>query len=244
MPRTKRQSSAKKDRKLYSTIRSTNLKAGTKKRSSANFTWFLKIYKGMNDWHIPIFRETVQYTKAMHVLYAGCDKHITPSLFFQSVVYVDCNKKLEGVFQDENVLQWVTEKKVYSDEAKIKFLCKNFDSKFEKEASFDLIISASAGIVSKACTKYLKPDGFFLVSDAHFDARTAFLRPDFELVGVFEKDTGKLLTSATDIEGHFYTTEQTPITQSQVDESMKKPKSRRSFTLMKEAMFYLFKKLK
>lgn len=206
----------------------------------------MNVYKGLDDWHIPIFREVEHLTKAKHVLYPGCDKHVTASLFFPSVVYVDCNKKVEAVFKDEQVLEWVTVNKAYSTEPTIKFICKSFESAFEKVASFDLMISASAGIVSKPCSKYLKPGGYFLVSDAHFDARTTFLRPDFTLIGVYDMETKTLETSVQTLAGLFQTTKGSPINKSQVEESIKLPKQKRSFKLQKEAMFmfYLFQKQK
>lgn len=196
----------------------------------------------MEDWHIAIFKEVLNFTKAQHVLYPGSDKHITASLYFPSVVYVDINKKVEGIFHDEQVLAWVDENKNYSQNTKITFLSKNFESTFEKEATFDLMISVCAGIVSAPCSKYLKPQGYFLVSDAHFDARTTYLRPDFKLVGVYDTEKGKLETSVVELAEHFQTTHGVPINKQQVDESTEKPKGRRSFKLKKEAMFYLFQK--
>ena len=218
--------------------------AKQRRKSSANLSWLLRVYKGLDDWHLPVFKETKRFTGAKYVLYPGCHTHVTPSLVFPHVVYVDNNKKVEGVFNDEKVIEWVNENKGYDEDTEIKFLYKNFDSNFEEVASFDLMISACAGIVSKSCAKYLKPGGHFLVSDAHFDARGTYVRKDFKLVGVYGERDGRLLTGNADIKGHFHTTKGEPITESQVEESIEKPKSRRSFKLKKEAMFYLFKKLR
>ncbi|KAL3901146.1 MAG: hypothetical protein SGARI_006118 [Bacillariaceae sp.] len=126
----------------------------------------------------------------------------------------------------------------------IRFLCNNFDNSLTLPlASFDLLISACAGIVSTPCAKYLKPgSGYLLVSDAHFDAREAFCNShEFELVAVLDMD-GTVRDAPRDLEGHFTTTDSTPLTQAQVEESKVKPKARRSFKLVKEGMFYLFQK--
>lgn len=212
------------------------------KKPSAHLKWFLKVYKGLDDWHIPIFKQVSALTKARHVLYPGSYTHITPSLFFPSTVYVDCDQKVGVVFSDEQVLAWINENKTYSEKPSIKFLCKNFDSTFETLESFDLMISASAGIVSQSCAKYLKPGGYFLVSDAHFDARRTYLRSDFKLIGVYDQDLAEIVTDPEEIKNHFHTTAGTPISLEQVEESMQKAKSKRSFKLMKETMFYLFQK--
>lgn len=215
----------------------------TRNKRSASLTWFLKVYKGLNDWHLPIFEAVEAFIRPNKVLYPGSDKHLTASLLFRNVVYVDFNQKLQPVFKDPNVIDWIKENKKYTDEPQIKFLCKNFDFVFEKLNSFDLLISACAGIVSTSCSKYLKPGGHFLVSDAHFDARTIFLRPDFHLVAVYDTISNRLDDSPDSLKGHFITTAGSPITSNQVSESINKPKNKRSFKLQKEAMFYLFKKI-
>ena len=209
---------------------------------SKNLTWFLKIYKGLEDWHLPIFRDTRSFTRASHVLYPGSDKHLTASLVFPSVIYVDYNKNVEPVFHDSAVTQWINDNKDYDKNTDVTFLCKRFEGRLADDESFDLLISASAGIVSTPCSRYLKVGGYFLASDAHFDARTLFLDPKFELVGVFDKDTGKLGTDAESLAGHFETTSGKIITKKQVKESIQKSKSRRSFKLKKETWFYLFQK--
>ncbi|KAL4222262.1 hypothetical protein ACF0H5_018299 [Mactra antiquata] len=233
-----------KDEADRSISKSKNKKTVPAQKRSASFTWFMKVYKGLNDWHLPIFEAVNEYTQAKQVLYPGCDKHLTASLIFHNVVYVDLNKKLEPVFKDPLVLEWINKNKKYSDEARLKFVCKSFESNFENTCSFDLMISACAGIVSTPCSKFLKVGGHFLVSDMHFDARTTFVRTDYRLVGLFDSDTNKLETSPEKLKGHFTTTSGSPITKRQVEESINKPKNRRSFTLQKEENFYLFKKIK
>ena len=118
------------------------------------------------------------------------------------------------------------------------------EENFEKLSSFDLMISACAGIVTNPCCKYVKTGGYFLVSDSHFDARTTFLRQEFGLEAVYDMKTGRFLTSEADLSGHFHTTEGIPISKTQVEESIVKAKARRSFKLQKESMYYLFRKLK
>ena len=213
------------------------------KRGSASLKWFLKVYKGLEDWHIPIFRETKTQTGASRILYPGSDKHITASLVFPSVVYVDFNKKVEAIYTDDAVRDWVKQHKEYPGEADYKFMCENFETKFEKLSSFDLLISACAGIISTKCAQYLKQGGHFLVSDAHFDARTAFLMKEFQLVGVFDRGTGKLNIDKKELDNHFHTMQGKVITQAQVKESIEKHRNKRSFKLKKEAMFYLFSKI-
>jgi len=78
------------------------------------------------------------------------------SLAFDNVIYVDMDKKVAPLYSDPKALSWVNEHKCYPGEPVYKFYCQNFESKLmrgHKEASFDLMISACAGIVSIPCAR-------------------------------------------------------------------------------------------
>ena len=100
----------------------------------------------------------------------------------------------------------------------------------------------SAGIVSKPCTRFLQIGGYFLVSDAHFDARTVALDKRFTLLGVYDMKSKKLDTK--DLKSCFVTSTGQKITAEQVEVSTKKPKGSRGFKLLREDWFYLFKRIK
>ncbi|CAE7451294.1 unnamed protein product, partial [Symbiodinium necroappetens] len=138
------------------------------------------------------------------VLYPGSYWHLTASLVFSKVLYIDCDSKVGKFFQDEPLLEWVKEHKDYATKPEIDFRQQNFERLDVAEGSFDLLISMSAGIVSKPCGRYVKRGGYFLVSDAHFDARTTALDPRFKLVAVYNPETKRLETK--DLESCFMTT--------------------------------------
>lgn len=233
--------SPKKPKQVASASAGDVVVAAGNAKVSGSLAHLLRVYKGMDDWHLPVFRETRKYTGASKVLYPGSDKHATASLIFPEVYYVDLNEKLKPIFEDPGVLKWIADNKEYEEESCVVFDTKNFEtSQLCQEGSMDLLITACAGFVSKWCTKYVKPGGFVLASDAHYDARLLFVTKGFELVGVF--DDGGLNTTEAGKNGHFITTTGEPITHEQVVESSEKPKNRRSFKLMKEAIFYLFRK--
>ena len=223
----------------------TKLGKKLKKLSNVELNAYFKTYKnGFSDHHWQLFREAGKIVKVEKVLYPGCHRHITASLVFKNVVYVDNYKKIAGCFADPKVLEWVNDNKDYSEEPKIVFKCKNFESSInEKNEDFDLVISSSAGIVTTSCKKYLKKQGYFLVSDAHYDARMLSLDPNFQLTHVWNSGN-EVFESGEVLKGHFKTKEGKKITKSQVQESIEKPKAKRSFKLQKEALFYLFRKCK
>eukprot|EP00914_Ancora_sagittata_P020717 GHVO01040857.1.p1 GENE.GHVO01040857.1~~GHVO01040857.1.p1 ORF type:complete len:241 (+),score=41.38 GHVO01040857.1:162-884(+) len=216
-----------------------------KKLSTKELNAYFKTYKnGDGDFHWPMFRELNKLLDAKTVLYPGCHRHITASLIFPDVVYVDYYTKIADCFTDPKVLEWVNAHKEYDGSPKIIFKCGDFESPFgEEKESFDLAISLSAGIVTKSCSKYVKPSGHFLVSDAHYDARMLHLDPNFQLTHVWDDSTMTFNDTAEALKGHFTTRDGNRLTEAMVQESIDKPKAKRSFKLQKEALFYLFKKL-
>lgn len=249
VPPKKKTGSPKKGAKSKPSTKQATAKAAkkevkTKRKGSAELTAYFRSYNGgLGDIHMHIFRDLKRFTSANKVLYPGCHRHITPSLFFQDIVYVDNYAKVKGVYSDEKVLDFVKKYKEFPEDPVIKFKCKNFESDFgEKAKSFDLLMSLSAGIISKSCAKYLKNGGYFFASDAHYDARMAFVDPQFEFIAVYDA-VKEIFDESDDIKsGHFISKKGVSMTAEMVQESIDKPKAKRSFKLQKETLFYLFKK--
>lgn len=218
-----------------------------KKKISRELAAYFKSYKnGLGDWHLLIFTavidEIFENEQTKKILYPGCYRHITPSLVFSHVVYVDSDSKMNSFFADDQVRGWVEDNKQYPGDAHYDFICKNFTSpdlneSLEKE-SFDLLISACAGFAAPTTTEYLKKGGYCLISDAHYDARLMSLDNTFTLKAVWINN--KFVWDRIVLDQHFVTVKNEAVTQAMVDESVSKPKARRSFKLKQEAMFYLF----
>ena len=211
-------------------------------KGSGCLTQLKKTYKGLDDIHLPLFKEVQRVAKAGRVLYPGSHWHLQASLVFPNVTYVDYNQKVAPFFEDPAVLAWIKENKVYAAESAMKFCNKDFEHLQLPTGSFDLLISMSAGIVSRPCSRFLRKGGFFLVSDAHFDARTLALDDCFSLVGVYDMNRQKISTK--DLKSCFMTTAGHKITAQQVEVSKNKPKGSRGFKLLREDCFYLFKRVK
>eukprot|EP00794_Sanderia_malayensis_P012130 gene12130-13383_t len=228
-----------------STTKPSNVKESKAKTGSSNLSAYFKSYKGgLGDYHIPIFKELKRVTCPDFVLYPGCHRHITASIIFSNVLYVDNYSKIKPFFDDDKVLEFVNKNKDYEKESVIRFKCRNFESDFgEKEQSFDLLMSLSAGIVSQSCAKYLKPGGYFFANDGHYDARMAFTDPRFKFVAVYDDTTAKFDMSEDAKVGHFFTKKGDAMTKEMVQESIDVPKARRSFKLQKETLYYLFQKI-
>jgi len=211
---------------------------------------YLRSYKGLGDYHLDIFRgvaglilahQTTKAPSAISVVYPGCHRHISASLVFPSVTYIDCDSRVTPLFSDPKALSFIETHKEYPQDSDIRALTKSFDAKLSlPDASFDLLISASAGIVTKSCTRYVRKGGFLLVSDAHYDARMAHTMKEWDLKAVYHMDK-KAFDS--DVEGHFQLKGGGSVTEKHVQESIDQPsKQKRSFKLREEALFYAFQR--
>lgn len=244
---TKKTDRPSKVAKRKETTKISNAKVRSKKgmrTGSAELSAYFRSYKGgLGDFHLPVFRALKKFTSATKLLYPGCHRHITASLVFPHVLYVDNYAKIKSIFSDEKVMAFIRENKEYPMNPEIQFKCKNFESDFgAKAGSFEILMSLSAGIVSKSCGKYLKPGGYLLASDAHYDARMAYVDPRFEFVAVFDDAKSDFDGSDAAKKGHFITESGIAMTEEMVQESIDKPKAKRSFKLQKETLFYIFKK--
>ena len=212
--------------------------------------------------YIEVF-ELVQATfgegRQPSVLYPGCHRHLSASLIWSKVDYVDCDTKVADVYGDDACFQWVMQSAEYAPEETpvYSFTCANFSSPLTFEYDhYDLLISLSAGIVSTPCVPYLIPGkGLLVVNDSHSDARTAYLDDRLHLVGVVlrrgrENDAEpaplQVETSPTKLQRYFRTTKEgLPLTHTMVEESIRIGSvAKRSFRLMDEqdVLVYIFRR--
>lgn len=119
-----------------------------------------------------------RFSQIQRVLYPGCYLHITPSLYFPEVVYVDKHignsNALQKFFSDEEVFNELVRIPGKCPRHRFAFHQVDYSQPFgEQESSFDMLISLNAGLISKACEKYIKPGGILLVNNEHGDASFA-----------------------------------------------------------------------
>lgn len=172
---------------------------------------------GEKDSHCRVFQQAQQYTKAQTVLYPGCHRHLTASLVFSNVVYVDYNAKVAPLYDasDEFVRDYVLQNKVYDNaEPKYRFHSCNVEQtkqltklltakkngKNSLTTKFDLLISLSAGTIAGACTQFVNDQGYLLVNDSHSDARSIFVggNNDWKLLAYWDDATQDFSTAQLD----------------------------------------------
>ena len=130
-----------------------------------------------------LFREVAEFATIERVLYPGSYIHVTPSLIFDDVVYVDTDPKAKRFFRElDDVHALVMQLRGNQQPVEIGFRGIDYADVPEPAASFDLLISLYAGFVSEACGWLLRPGGLLLANNSHGDASMAALDPSFELV--------------------------------------------------------------
>ena len=138
------------------------------------------------------------------VLYPGSFVHLTPSFFFQHVVYVDRSDFARDFFSStRGVISLINDKKHYPEAPFFRFLSEDFTESLPlMEAGFDLMFALYTGGVSHACARYVKRGGWVLSNDHHGDALEAALRTDLALEAVVEERRGKARFIDGDLTGY------------------------------------------
>jgi len=130
-----------------------------------SITLYREYYQDNNNENLHQFIILAEKFSVKRALYPGSFVHITPSLVFTAVTYVDNDKRAKYFFGDPEVRDFVEKHKLYRGESSINFLAEDYQkASIDSEEGFDLLISQYAGFVSKYCTKYLTLDGLLLVT--------------------------------------------------------------------------------
>lgn len=147
---------------------------------------------------IGLFREVKKKYDPVRVLYPGSYIHITPSLVFSDVTYIDSFRDTNKFFISPEIEKYIRKHKEYNEQSKIKFYHQDYRKEIPEEfGSFDLVISQYGGFVGQAVKKYLKNHGYLLCNDSHGDATLSSLDPDYELKAVYRRYSDEKFTIST-----------------------------------------------
>lgn len=140
-------------------------------------------YKSLQFERAGLFQAIAETYRSRDVLYPGCSVHITPSLYFSHVVYVDQSEAASQFFVDDSpVLDFVNRNKHYKGSTYLRFIRQDYSQPLPlREASFDLLLALFAGGIAKSCHQYLKPGGFLLSNNHQGDAVDALQQADLQL---------------------------------------------------------------
>ena len=137
-------------------------------------------------------------------LYPGSFADIAPSFVIDEVTYVDSDRRAAQFFgDDEGVDELIAAHRRVGDRARWRFIAADYrDSLPVPDGSVDLLISLYAGLVSDACTRYLRPGGMVLANTSHGDASLVALDDRFDLAAAVLSRSGTYRIETDDLE-HF-----------------------------------------
>lgn len=152
------------------------------------------------------------------VLYPGSFVDLAASFVFDSVTYVDSDRRAAQFFADRvGVSELIAEHRGTDAAVTWRFIGADYTTDMGLEdASFDLLISLYAGFVSAACGRYLKAGGHLLVNPSHGDAAMAALDPAFRLAGVVKARRGSYAVDRSDLDQYLIPKSGIPTSQEQL----------------------------
>ncbi|WP_152670742.1 class I SAM-dependent methyltransferase [Rubrobacter aplysinae] len=139
------------------------------------------------------------------VLYPGSYIHLSPSLIFPSVVYVDTDRRAKKFFSDRSSVETLVDaRKQYDESSGITFHHADYTTALdEPDESFDLLISLYASFVSEACKRYLHVGGWLVANNSHGDASMASVDPDYEFVAAIKHRSGRYGLASRELDSYF-----------------------------------------
>lgn len=147
-----------------------------------------------------LFTAVADTFEASRVLYPGSFVDIAPSFVFESVTYVDTDRRAAAFFDDADGVNEIIGRHRQGDTA-WRFIHSDYTVDLGVPlAHFDLIISLYAGFVSEHCSAYLRAGGLLLANPSHGDVAMASIDPHCRLAAVVNARSGRYSVRSEDLE--------------------------------------------
>lgn len=190
------------------------------------------------------FRRIAAGYGCRRALYPGSYLHITPSLVFPEVCYVDAVKSIEQSITAPALRDYINAHKEYPEKAIIRCYEQDYrDFSAELPGSFDLLISLNAGFISQVCGHFLKPGGYLLANNGHYDANRAYVDSAYRPVAALERDASHPAGMPPDLAPYFQTARGESLTRGMVESDAERPPSKARFRPSRRAEAYLFQRI-
>ncbi len=147
-----------------------------------------------------LFSAIAKAIDAKTVLYPGCYVDVAPSFVFDSVTYLDIDKRTPGFFDDIEGLHELIAAHDGPENPAVAFIHGDYTDELDLPGNhFDLLVSLYAGFISEHCTQHLAVGGTLLVNSSHGDAAMASIDTRYELTGVVLSRGGTYRVSTKDL---------------------------------------------
>ena len=186
---------------------------------------------------LDLFRQLATEWGIRSALYPGSFVHVTPSFVIPVTIYADTDARARRFFCDPALRAFLLERKEYDIEPQVTFLPVDYMKLKTRFKAVDLLVSQYAGFVSKGCSPFLKLNGLLLANDSHGDASLAKLDPQFELVAVVQRRSGRHSISIKNLDQYFIAKRPGSVTAEEIE------KRGRGIGYKQAATAYLFRKV-
>lgn len=152
-----------------------------------------QLYKSLGFERSGLFELIKKTFNPITVIYPGCSIHITPSFYFNHIVYIDKSQSSLNFFSDaDTVMDLINKNKVFKESAYWKFIPKDFKNDLGlRRASYDLLLSLFAGKMIDYCEQYIKPGGIVLTGSFFSDNESIKEKENFKLIGLIKRKNQK-----------------------------------------------------
>jgi hypothetical protein len=140
-----------------------------------------------------LFQAVTNFAGNAAVLYPGSFVDVAPSFVFDSVTYVDTDRRAAHFFADATgVDEIISGSRRSSGNADWRFIGADYRTQLNvADESADLLVSLYAGFVSEHCTRHLRSGGWLLVNSSHGDAAMASIDPQYRLIAEINARSGR-----------------------------------------------------
>jgi len=160
-----------------------------------------------------LFTAVGEAVDASTVLYPGSYVDIAPSFVFDSVTYVDIDKRAPKFFADTDGVRAIVAAHNGAANPDITFIHADYTSELDlPDEHFDLLVSLYAGFISEHCTRHLRIGGTLLVNPSHGDTAMASIDPRYELAGIITSRDGKYKVNTTELDDYLVLKKPQPVT--------------------------------
>ena len=188
-----------------------------------------------------VFRAVRDLIGVKRVVYPGSYVHLTPSLVFPRVCYMDSVKGFGAAMQCDDLVPWLDAHKEYSEPVELTPIETAY-SRIPSTllAGFGLMISLNAGAISQECKPLLSPGAHLLVNDSHYDAARAHVDDDYTLVAALSAD-GTDETGEEALRGYFVSKQGQRLTREMLAENAQRSPSKARYKMAHAADAFLFR---
>lgn len=214
-------------------------------RAADALATYLRTYLDAPHGHdhdlLQVFRAVRGLINPARVVYPGSYVHVTPSLVFPCVCYVDSIQGFGSAMQSSDLARWIETNKEYTEPTVVTAIEAAYDRiPSALAAGFDLMISLNAGAISQACKPLLAPGAHLLANDSHYDAARAQVDGDYVLAAVLSVD-GAVETEEEALRGYFVAKQGQPLTREMLTENEQRSPSKARHRMARTADAYLFR---